>query len=109
MAIGQLTSTGKENNKLYRITMFNGVPSPDRGIHFYTSKKIENINDLKTYISEHGYTYSGSTWKFIDVAGYYSSTPASKIFLSANNDCLLLNIDSSQTNISSAFYICSEV
>lgn len=109
MAIGQIAAIGKEINKFYRITMFNGSPSTNRGIHFYSTKKIENINDLKSYISGYGYTYSGSRWKFIDVAGYYSSTHASKIFLTPEDECMLINSDSSQSAISNATYICSEV
>ena len=109
MAIGQLASTGKENNKIYRITIFNGTPSTNRGMHFYASQKIENLTDLKTYVSNYGYTFSGSTWKFIDVSGYYSTTHVSKIFLTSTNDIMLMQIDNSQGSLSSATFICSEI
>jgi hypothetical protein len=109
MAIGQLASIGKENNKIYRITIFNGAPTSTRGVHFYASHKIENLSDLKTYVSNFGYMFSGSAWKFIDVAGYYSSSHASKIFITANNDCMLISYDNSQSNLSGATFICSEI
>lgn len=109
MAIGQIASTGKENNKIYRITIFEGQPTTTRGVHFYSSHKIENISDLKTYVSNFGYNITGTTWKFIDVAGYYSNSHASKIFVTQENYCLLISYDNSQANLSNATFICSEI
>lgn len=109
MAIGQLSSTGKEKNKIYRITIFDGQPTTNRGAYFYSSQKIENISDLKSYVSNYGYNISGTTWKFIDVAGYYSSSHAIKIFVTPENYCLLFSYDNSQSNLSNATIICCEI